>query len=341
MRQPNQNPGRRVNHPRTGGGRGEIAGNTGNIVLMTKANERLYFVTERGVASAQMADQIDPDGLNPALPMFIQRLDFEYGANAIFIQRTLCTADALLDQTYLPEGFDRDAAFLIAYAAAEDLAGVADTIAALKAEEATTRARLEAGAISVGIVPRTQNLKGRVEQAVSHLRSVQIGAMTLAEMFHPKARANLPWASTLKEAINRTFPAGDESIPFLEDQIDVLERVANYRNAAVHPDHEKAFVTTDYDLRPDGVLIAPTVEVLHPRAPHQRQDTVQFLEQLVDQVSYSFENLLALLANNSARGGRRMLISFVAQSPELHRGSHFRWQSDWREGMAPVLPVGA
>lgn len=326
---------------RDSGGHAEIGGDTGAIVRMvTMENEhRLYFVTERGFASMQMADQIDPERLNPNIPQVVQRMEFNYGADTPFMQRSFCIGAELFEQVHLPEGVSRDRSLAIALSVAYEFAAVADTVKELATNETEIRARLARGEIRMDSIPRTPNLKGRVEQAIHHLRAVQVAITRLADLFYPRRPPNAPFNTSLMAAVRAGHADDVAMIESFRAGLTVLDRIANYRNAVIHAaDGDKRLTCSDYELRADGSLLAPTVEIEHPQTPVARIDAVHFLDQQLEDLSATFEMFVVMLCDRNARDMGVGLLSYVVAMPQgqLRDGSRFQWNSVWREGFPRV-----
>ena len=184
---------RPIDHMREGGGQAAIAPEFGKIVAIMPAEHRIYLIAERGVSSGVMADQIDPDRQNPSIPQIVQRQELTYGADTPFIQNTLCVAVALLNSTHLPEGFPKEGGLMLAFNVAQEVAAVVDIVAELRQYGALTLAKMTRGEVTRAHLPRTPNLKGRVEQAIGHLRKVQLEIQRMSGLFYPRAAPNVPW----------------------------------------------------------------------------------------------------------------------------------------------------
>jgi len=322
---------------RDGGGKGEVPAGFGNIVTMASADHRIYFIAQHGISSGLMADQIDPDRQNPNIPQLVQREELPYGATTPFIQRTFGAAAELMDPTHLPEGFPKDRGLLIALAAAKDLAAVADTVADLRAREAEVRVRMDRGEIKLTHLPSTPNLQGRGEQTIGHLRAVQVGLFELAGLFYPKARANAPWI----ESVRKGFAPEDDFNHYLDGAVGALAEIANCRNALIHPDAQKSVTITDYDLRADGALVAPTIEVRHPETPVSRRDIVQFFDVQIGIVADIFETFLGVFCDRNVRDfGYGIFETRVVPVSDggLRNASRLHWQSWPKEGI--TFPQG-
>jgi hypothetical protein len=326
---------RSIDRMRDGGGRATMPVECGRIVAMMAMEHRLYLIGEHGVSSGVMADQIDPERQNADIPQVVQRREMNYGVDAPFIQQTLCAAVALVDATYLPEGFPREAALTLALEAAQELAAVTDTVAELRQREASTRERLAASGIDRRHLPTTPNLRGRVEQSIGHLRKVQVGIVTLANLFYPKAASTAPWADSVRMGLQ-----DDPFQEYLDFAVVVLSEIANCRNAMIHGDAMRRLEIRDYDLGADGNFVAPTIEVTHPQTPLARRDAVQFLDVTKDRLADVFANFLSVFCDRNVREMPGMFDTHVASLPdgELRRGSPFFWETLVREGFELGAP---
>jgi hypothetical protein len=324
---------RPVDRFRNAGGQGRIEGDSGPILSMFPLqDERLYFICERGITSMQMADQIDPERMNPNLPRMVQRPELAYGATTAFIQRTLCIGAELFDQTYLPETVRRDDAMGLALEAAEVLADVQDNINALADSEADVRRRMGAGEQPMHVIPRTTNLRQRVEGSVNGLRKAVLRCQSVADLFYVRPH-NANFTEHLRGVLEAQLDADDIAWPMLNWAFEAQRVVSNNRNAMIHADGNKRMVLRDYELEANGQLVAPTVEFIHPESPQPRVDVVHFLKGWLDDVSAMFEAYVAILCDRNARQWAEGIKSNVALSDQDRRtGTRYFWHTVFLEG---------
>lgn len=342
MRDPRLNRNDRpIDRRRNGAGQALVEGDVGAILAaFPHREERMFFICERGVTSGQMADQIDPGRTNPNLPQFLQTPELTHGASAPFIQRTLCVAAALFDQTYLPTHVSKDEAFALALEAARALAEVEDTIIALDANEAEIRRQLASGEHKRHVVPKTPNLKARVEGAIGQLREVALLAQRLIELFYPRLKPNIPFSEHLKDALRTQLPADDPLWPHIEWCLKQTERFFSYRNALIHggPGKDQKFILRDYEIRSDGTLLAPTIEIIHPKNPLPRMDIGQFLKDASESMSFTFETFVVGFCDRNAPQHHIGIVFRVMESDRDRRtGTKFFWNGSF----LPGFPVNA
>jgi hypothetical protein len=300
--------------------------------MFTLRGERVYFLCERGVGSAQMADQIDPERLNPNLPLVIQTTELGYGTTTPFVSRTLCAANEIFQQVYLPKSVLRDDALSAALLAAQALGEVQDNANVLAESEAEVRRQIDARELKLHVVPKTKNLKGLVEGAVQNLREVGLQAQHIADMFYPRGKATAPFTPHLRGALQAQLAADDPVWEHLEWSFRQIERLFAYRNALIHPDDTKRLILRDYTLESDGTMIAPTIEVIHATDSLPRMDVGQFIRDALESASLAFETFVAVLSDRNSPGLPGMRTFLVEEQSDLRTGTRFRWQAEWLEG---------
>lgn len=307
---------------------------------MKSIGDRLYLLAQRGVVSGEMADSIDPERTNEAIPPFVQRTELSYGVDHTFIQQTLCVAFQLLDHTYLPDTVDEDEARAHALDAAIALAAIIDVADEMQAHQDRTRAQLRAGSIDVGHLPRTANLRGKMHGCISHLREVETSLARLTLMFHPKAVPNDQWQKGFRVAIAAKHGQKSEETEYLERVFTFLRSVVEHRNAIIHPKATHNVTLHDYAMRPDGAIWAPSLEIAHPEFPLDRQDLVQFLKNQTNSMGHAFETVLSCLCNINARSFSEIFDTSVAALPagESRFGSRLVWNSVVRPEFADRFP---
>jgi hypothetical protein len=345
MRDPRLNRNDRpIDRRRNGADQAIVEGDVGSILTVFPHREaRLFFICERGVTSGQMADQIDPERTNPNMPHLVQTPELTHGASAPFIQRTLCVAAALFDQTHLPTHVSKDEAFALALDAARALAEVEDNIIALDANEAKIRRQLVSGEHKPHVVPKTPNLKARVEGAVGQIRDVALLAQRLADLFYPRAKPNIPFSEHLKEALSIQLAADDPLWPHFEWCLEQIERFFSYRNALIHggPGKDQKFILLDYEIQPAGTLLAPTIEIIHPKNPLPRMDIGQFLKDASESMSFTFETFVAGFCDRNAPQHHIGIVFRVMESDRDRRtGTKFFWNGSFLPGFPLNAPKG-
>lgn len=332
-----QKPGNRpIDRLREGPGRAEIPPGHGSIISMKVIGDRMYFLAERGFTSGVMADQIDPERTNPRIPFVIQRVEIPYGVEHPFMQKTVCVAFELINQTYLQNDIDVDECLTLAVSNAISLASVMDVVNEMIGHQGATRAAGKAGKLSAGHLPHTLNLKSKVHQSLAALRDVEVAIKKTVSKFYPKEAPNDAWDKKFKAELISSRDKTEGFVDHVNMIWKVMEEVADHRHAMIHADETKSLKIYDYELDPKGAFVAPTIEILHPRSPVARRDTAQFLESQTMKIANVYENLLGYLCDLNAREPSVKFEHHVTSLPAEQRrhGSKLVWTTKIRDGEA-------
>lgn len=319
---------RPIDRIRNSGGQIEVAGESGNIVrIFTLRDERIYFIRESGITSAQLADQIDPERKNPNIPQVVQRPELHYGATTDFIQRTICVAVELFDGAHLPRHVHKDDAIALSLKAAETLSGCEDNISRLRDSEKHVRNQISTRAIRLDVLPKTNNLSTDVESTISSLRKTALICQGICDIFYPREK-NVNFSRHLRGIFNTRLEGTDPAWPAIERSFEALEKISNYRNAMIHDDQDKSLEVYDYEINESGEIVAPTLSIHHPSTPQDRVDVTQFLTHWLNEISIAFENYIVLLCDRNAVEMPGFLLSGIVDDGDVATsGTRFRWRS--------------
>lgn len=304
------------------------------IIRMFVFADRLFFMTPSSIFAAKLADEIDPERLNSAIPQVVQQEELAYGADDDLVRGTVSITDELLKNgaPHLPEGFDIARSQALALETAQELAAISDEIRWLHSKQEEVNEGLAAGRWNRAFIPRTQNLRGRTEQALSHARQAALNIIAIGELFYPRARPNLPWRAALEGALHRHLPADDPFLATFGEIADDLESAIQHRNAAVHPDKMKWVRCLDHELSPNDKVLAPTIEIMHPAWAVDRTDVCQYLEVRLGELIAAYELVLAICCDRNVRNFGPF-VTFVAQRPpDSEADARFHWVTQVREG---------
>lgn len=303
------------------------------IIRMFISDDRLFLVTATSVFQARMADEVDPGRLNGAIPQVVQHEELAYGAQDELVRATIsATGELLRNETHLPRGFNLGAGQRLAIETAHELAAISDEIAWLRDRQKEVDDGLAAGRWNRAFIPRTQNLKGRSDQAISHARQSALNVISLAELFYPKARPNLPWRTSLQAAMVEHLADDDPFLGAFEAIADDLEAMLLHRNAAVHPDDAKWVRYWDYELSVADEIIAPTLEIVHPLHPVARTDLVRFLEVQLEKLIQAYATMLSTCCDRNVRQFGPFQTNVSLTDPQGAADSPYCWVTRLREG---------
>jgi len=237
------------------------------ITTTVVIGKAMYIVKERGIYEIKLADQIDPDRTNIDLPNTQQRV-LNHGSNSALVGRTLLTASSLFKKSYLPERLDLEEALRLTFDILKDLAAMLDVMTEFEQEQ---RAAIESvgGAPQRGaiIVPTVGNVATICKEFIQKADHTLQRLLSIVRLFYG-TDAGRKWYEGLSELILSRYGQQDDFYRFLLEALPFLKFIRNTRNCVEHPKADKRLVIQDFAVEPNGAVVAPTIEVVHPDTPH-------------------------------------------------------------------------
>ncbi len=103
-------------------------GDNSPITGMITIGSTLYIVKSSGIYELRLADEIDPQRVNPNIPN-TQRRVLRLGSDSELVGKTLLTARQLFDPKFLQKDVDCDGAVSLSFDALKDLGSMAEILA--------------------------------------------------------------------------------------------------------------------------------------------------------------------------------------------------------------------
>ncbi|GGF28995.1 hypothetical protein GCM10011611_38850 [Aliidongia dinghuensis] len=311
------------------------------IKTMCVINNSLHIIKGKGIYCARLADEIDPDRTNPAIPNTSQRV-LAYGTDCDLVRQTLLTAKRLFDShsKALGPSFPYERAINLSFEALKDLIVMHEMQARLAAEISAAEASLKDRAIQnrsfalptiIGIHESVEMFLQKSAHAVGDLFSI-------AQLFHPDG---LPkgWFDALFQIVQAQYGSDAEFTKFLVEALPVLKLIRNARNCVEHPKPGYRVEVQDVTLLPSGELRAPALEIIHPETPQPLMEVSAFMAQAVEQVAGIFELVLAFLCGHAVQPVAGLPLAVVRYTPQQEAAFDVRFGYATRMG-DQIVPFG-
>jgi hypothetical protein len=318
---------RPIDRKRDAGGMMEIGtpDDQSAVTAIFPIGDDLYVVKERGVYEVKLADRIDPNRTNIAIPNMQQRV-LNYGSDAPVVGRTLLTAKELFNPTYLPKNLDLTEALRLCFEALKDLTAMLDVAAALKQDQlaATTavgHTRQKGGAIALPAVGKVAaRCKDFIQKADHSLQSL----LGMVRIFYGKD-AGRQWFEGFEKVVSKRYGESDPSSQFLAGVLPFLKFIRNARNCVEHPKHRQRIVTRDFFPQADGTILPPTIEIIHPHTPMPAFPVSEFMSRAQEELVAIVEQTIAFMCSKHVRPPMAAFPVQVVEWPEENR-----WQKHVR-----------
>jgi hypothetical protein len=307
------------------------------ITQTFKLGDGLLMITEKCTYRMQVADQIDPERKNPALPPNFQQKLFDHGTKSDLLCRTLLHAKVMFRKEF--QSIDINRAMQYAFDALSDLISMADTAQTFKAAEQTAiekAATLERKDASQTI-PAVGNVRGHCKtfmQKADHFAGSLLG---IVRLFYPELKKKA-W-SDLNELVRARYGETDNFFKVSELTTPLLQLVRNARDCLEHG-NLKGVETKDFEPQSDGTIALPTIEIDFRKSTHDRCPISWFMHETMKALLDSFEMIVvhACSKNVQAFAGMPMTIAPLDENYRKAWHARFAYGMYYQDGQ--FVPCG-
>jgi hypothetical protein len=284
----------------------------------------LYVVKERGIYEVKLADRIDPNRTNIAIPNTQQKV-LNYGSEAPVVGRTLLTAKELFNPTYLPKNLDLTEALRLCFETLKDLATMLDVAAALEHDQlaATTAAgdSLQRGGASL---PAIGNVATRCKDFLQKADHSLQSLLGIVRIFYGKD-AGRQWFEGFTKLVSKRYGESDPFSQFLVGMLPFLKFMRNARNCVEHRRDNQKIVTQDFSLEADGTILPPIIEIVHSHTSMLRTPVSEFMSRVQENIVTIVEQTIAFMCSKNVRPPMAAFPVQIVEWPEENR-----WQKHVR-----------
>ena len=278
---------RPIDKVRNSGGQITLPPDTGGITDMGEINGAPNMIGGSAIYRVQLADEIDPQRTNIAIPNTHQKV-LSYGAEFPYVRQTLMTARRLFSNKVLGPAFDYKTGINLSFEALQDLAAMYDIRKDLRARLDKIAEHLLAVKQRSMTVPSMGDVRGETKALLQKADHVAVALFNVAQLFYGD-EIGPRWFASLHSLASKKYGDNDVFAEFLKAALPFLQFVRNARNAVEHPDQTKSVKVTDIALLPSGELNPPSIEVIHPETPQPSVPLLAVMEHIADQLATVFE----------------------------------------------------
>lgn len=295
------------------------------IVLMLEIGGALHTVKESGIYKIRMADHIDPDRTNPAIPNTLQRV-LSIGSESQLVGRTLLSAKTLFDKRFLPDRIDCDQLVAIAFEALKDLAAMKEmTDEIAHAEQIAIESLQKSDKTGGGFtVPSIGDVNGRCKAFFQRADHVLQALMGIAKVFYGDS-VGKRWFQSLSERVTQEHGDDDTFSMFLKDALRFFKFIRNTRNCVEHPKDQQRIETSDFALTAQGAIRPPSIEVIEPDTPQPAMAVTTLMNQVTEHLSELFELTIAFICEKHVEPFGEFKIGLMELSADQRRTKHVRY----------------
>lgn len=306
------------------------------IKEMLSLGKYLYVITEKCTYRVQMADQVDPERKNAALPPLFQQKLFDLGADSELLRRTLMQAKVLFREEFLC--IDTDKAMELTLEAVAELAAVHEVCENFASSEQVAIDKLEANPSKdmSQTVPSAGNIQTQCKTFAQKADHFAAKLMEIVRQFYPEQKGK-NW-DDLQTMAKRCYGDSDPFCEALNIAVPVLKLVRNTRDCVEHD--LPGVVVRDFEPESDGSIVVPTIEVNFRGSSLERTRISAFMSQVVKLLLDTFEMLAVHMSSKHMKPFAGMPME-IGQVPEnVQNAWHVRFAYGMYDQNGRFIPCG-
>jgi len=306
------------------------------IKEMFTLGDALLMITEKCTYRMQVADQIDPERSNPALPHNVVQKIFDHGTQSEILCNTLILAKVMFRKETL--AVDTEKARELAFEALGDLVAMDEAVQAFKeaeqgAIEAAQRTKQQPRSLALPSVGNVRAHCKTVMQKADHFAGT---LLNVVRMFYPTEKG-LNWDDALT-LVTKLYGADDNFSKVMELVVPMLKLVRNARDCLEHK--LPGVATKDFEMQPDGTIAVPTIEIDFRQTTLPRCPVSSFMDETKKALLNAFEMIVVHLCSKHVKPVAGMPI-VVAPVPEAYREAwHVRFAYGMYYADGQFAPLG-
>jgi hypothetical protein len=310
-------------HPRDLGGSFQIHNPDDGTPIreMFTLGERLLMISDKCIYAIKLADQIDPERTNAALPHNIQQKLFDHGADSELVCRSFLQAWRLFRKEF--QTIDNDAALAESFAVLGELVAmrsVADEFQAI--QKAAIEKATNAGRDQSLAIPAVGNVRAHCKTFAQKADHCAVALSSIVRMFYPTIKKG-NWDG-FRTLVKDNYGEDDEFSKMMEKATPFLKLVRNTRDCLDHH-NVSGVVTHDFELHADGQIGLPSIEVNFRGSTLPRCSIADFFERVRENLLNVFETTVVHMCAKNMKSFAGMPMTIVPLSDEYKKAWRVRF----------------
>jgi hypothetical protein len=293
------------------------------ITEMFTLDNGLLMITEKCTYRLRVADQIDPERKNPALPHNFQQKLFDHGINSELLCRTLLQAKVMFRKEF--QTIDVQRAMQLSFEALSDLVSMHETAHEFKSAE--TAAIEKAQALQKQqrslTVPAVGNVRGHCKTFMQKADHFVHSLWAIVRLFYPEMDAKGKGWEAFHELAKARYGENDVFAKVTALTTPLLRLVRDTRDCLEH--NLKGVTTIDFEPEADGTIAVPSIEIKFRESKHDRCPISWFMEQTAKSLLDSFEMIIVHVCAKNIQPFAGVPMSVSALSEDYQKAWHVRF----------------
>jgi hypothetical protein len=278
------------------------------ITEMFTLNDGLLMITEKCTYRLRVADQIDPDRKNPALPHNFQQKLFDYGTKSDLLCRTLLQAKVMFRKEF--QSVDIDQAMQLSFDALSDLISMHEAAQTFKSAEQAAIAKAESlkRKDRSQTIPAVGNVRAHCKTFMQKADHFAVSLLAIVRLFYAEMKAK-GWED-FHQLVKSRYGESDVFCKVSELTVPFLLLVRNARDCLEHG-NLKGVKTSDFEPQPDGTIALPSIEINFRKSSHDRCPISWFMEETTKALLDTFEMIVVHTCSKNIQP--KLLLPMIVQ----------------------------
>ncbi len=235
----------------------------------------LYVIKDDGVYKMQLADDIDPNRINPLIPNLNKQI-LDVGYENEIVAKILLTAKYLHDEKnatvrlFVSNLFEE--CIVLTQNVLELDRMIRDLSGDISQKESKRNEKL-----GMSILPSIPDLKMKLHNILVRADKVKDNLLMVCRLQFLPEKDSKPKLEELRVAVERTMSQKPQLIEVWDEMSKFFDLIRNARNASEHGDRHK-IILSDFSMWPDGKVYPPLVELQSPDTPIGTLPLVEFIQ---------------------------------------------------------------
>jgi hypothetical protein len=306
------------------------------IKEMLSLRKYLYLITEKCTYRVQMADQVDPERKNSALPPVFQQKLFDLGTDSELLRRTLMQARVLFRKEFLD--IDPETAMELTLDALAELEALHEARVSFAASEQGAIDKLEASPSKdrSQTLPSASSVKTQCKAFTQKADHFAAKLMEIVRLFFPEQKGK-NWDALQAMAKGR-YGDSDPFCEMLNIAVPILKLVRNARDCLEH--HLSGVVVRDFEPEPNGGIAVPTIEMNFRGSSLERCSISVFMSQIERHLLDTFEMLAAHMSSKHMKPFAGLPMEIGLLPDDMQKAWHVRFAYGMRDQSGRFVPCG-
>ena len=306
------------------------------IKEMLTLGKYLYLITEKCTYRVQLADQVDPERKNSALPPMFQQKLFDLGTDSELIRRTLIQAKVLFRKEFLC--IDLNKAMELTLEALLELAALHEACESFTSSEQAAIDKVESNPSKdrCQTVPAVGTVQTQCKTFAQKADHFATKLLEIVRLFYPEQKGK-NWDDLLTMAKDN-YGDSDPFCEMLNGVVPFLKLVRNARDCLEH--HLPGVVVRDFEPEPEGGIAAPTIEVNHRGSSVERISISTFMPLVSKSLLDTFETLVAHMCNKHMKPFAGMPMQIGLLPEDVQNAWHVRFAYGMYDQNGQFVPCG-